>query len=256
VGPTERTYRVEVATDSSFTDKLLAGRVQSNFINVSLPRRGNLYWRVFQEDGTTLLDQGSAHFAPEPAQTDLARLRNEVPESGEKTTIFYQDKAPAVTFTYQADPNAAQYKVVVFRADALDKPVAAKTVNAVQLALEAGALTEGSYVWSATPLSAAGEELRGGRMNKLELVYDNSVPNLLVRSPRNGERVRGASVQVQGVAPVGARLQVNGRAIELDEKSRFDAAVAVGGRNPQVVFRLTRANAADVFTVRTLQRTR
>ncbi len=256
VGPTERSYRVEVAPDPAFTDKLIAGEVGTNFLNVPLPRRGNLYWRIFQQDGTTPVDQGSAFFSPEPAMKDLARLRNEVPENGEKTTIFYQDKLPAVTFTYPTDPKAARYKVVVFRSTALDKPVAEKTVSQGQLALEAGALVEGSYVWSATPVSPSGEELRGGRMNKLELIYDNSVPNLVVRSPKNGQVSTGSRVQVQGVAPVGARLLVNGRSIELDEKNRFDAQVAVSGRQPQVVFRLSRPGAADVFTVRTLKRAR
>ena len=36
------------------------------------------------------------------------------------------------------------------------------------LETEEGAFTEGKYVWSVTPLSLKGEELKGGRMNKLE----------------------------------------------------------------------------------------
>jgi len=250
------TYYVEVALDAAFTERIIAGQVHGKFLNVSLPRKGNLYWRVFKDDGKTQVDQGSAYFAPEPPIRDLARLRNDVPEGSETVSIYYQDKPPAVTFTYKPEEKATQYKVVVFRADALDTPVVDRTVPEERLALEAGTLTEGSYVWSVTPLSETGEELRGGRMNKLEMVYDNSVPVLAVTEPRNGAEARGGQTHVAGVAPVGTRLTVNGRPVELDDKNRFDATVAVGGRPPQVVFRLSKPGASDSFTIRALKRAR
>ncbi|AEI65395.1 FecR domain-containing protein [Corallococcus macrosporus] len=241
---------VEVAEDAAFTRPVLSGRVYRPFVNVPAPARGTLHWRVRREDGTQVT--GSASFAPERAVRSLARVRNVVPEGPEKTTIFYQDKPPAVTFTYAAEASAARYRVAVYRAGALDTPVAERVVTEPRAALNAGALSEGSYLWSVTPLSATGAQLKGGRMNKLELVYDNSVPELVVATPRNGQKV-GAKVRAAGVAPVDARLSINGRPVALDGKHRFSTWVEPVGAPPVLVFKMTRPGAPAVHTVRTLK---
>ncbi|NTX58125.1 FecR domain-containing protein [Myxococcus sp. CA039A] len=242
---------VEVASDEAFTRPLLSGTVYQSFVNVPAPARGLLYWRVRGKDGKDLA-KGSATFAPERLGGDLDRVRNVVPEGLEKTTIFYQDKPPSVTFTYAEEASAARYKVAVYRVGALEKPVAERTVTEARAALDAGALGEGSYLWSVTPLSATGEQLKGGRMNKLELVYDNSVPMLLVSQPRNGQRA-ASKVRTTGVAPVNARLSINGRPVSLDGKHRFDTWVEPVGAPPLLVFKMTRPGAPDVHTVRTLR---
>ncbi|WNZ64034.1 hypothetical protein QEG98_10260 [Myxococcus sp. MxC21-1] len=241
---------VEVAEDAAFTRPVLSGTVYRPFINVPAPVRGMLHWRVRRKDGTQV--SGSASFAPERAVRSLARVRNVVPEGPEKTTIFYQDKPPAVTFTYASETSAARYRVAVYRAGALDTPVAERTVTEARAALDAGALSEGNYLWSVTPLSATGAQLKGGRMNKLELVYDNSVPVLMVSTPRNGQAA-GAKVRAAGVAPVDARLSINGRPVALDGKHRFNTWVEPVGSPPVLVFKMTRPGAPAVHTVRTLK---
>nr|WP_163995995.1 FecR domain-containing protein [Pyxidicoccus caerfyrddinensis] len=247
----EGAAQVEVATDAGFTRPVLTGTVYRPFVNVSAPARGTLYWRVRREDGTEMA-KGSASFAPERPSKDLDRVRNVVPEGPEKTTIFYQDKPPAVTFTYGAEASAAKYRVAVYRVGALGTPVAERIVPDTRAALDAGALVEGSYLWSVTPLSASGAQLKGGRMNKLELVYDNSVPELVVASPRNGTRA-AEKVRATGVAPVDARLSINGRPIPLDGKHRFSTWVEPVGTPPMLVFKMNRPGAPEVHTVRTLK---
>lgn len=246
-------YWVEVAGDAKFEQRLLAGVVHANYVNVPIPRRGPLYWRVFTKDRGSEVEKGHAVFSPEPLQRDLARLRNEVQDGADKTTIYFQDKPPAVTFTYRAEEGAAEYRVQVYKSNQLDQTLVDRKSGQVQLPLEAGVLTEGSYVWSVTPLDATGGELRGGKMNKLEISYDNSVPNLVISSPRNGESAKGP-VRATGVAPVGARLYVNGKSAELDEKNRFDMEVSPVGRPPVVIFRVSRPPASDTITVRALRR--
>ncbi len=246
----EADYRVRVAEDARFESILIEGTVHTPSVAVDIPRRGALFWEVADASGAKV-DAGNATFAPEPQLKDLERLRNEVADGAEKTTIFYQDKPPTVTFTVAEEPGAASYKVAVFRAAALDAPMAERVVPQTRIPLEAGVLTEGNYLWSVTPLSATGEPLRGGRMNKLELVYDNSVPSLVIRGPANGERV-GRTVRTSGVAPVGSRLFVNGRAVALDEKNRFDAEVAPDGG--VIIYRLVRPDSADSLYVRTVRR--
>ncbi len=251
-----RDYRVEVASDSSFSQIVLQGTVHRSYVNVPAPSRGLLFWRVLDAAAKRQVSRGNATFAPETPTRDLARVRNEVPDGTEKTTIYYEDKAPAITFTYKGEPSAAKYRVAVFRADALNNPVVERVVVQNKAALEPGVLTEGSYLWAVTPLSEAGEELKGGKMNKLDLVYENSVPSLVIRSPRNGELVKGSRVQVAGIAPVGSRVLVNGKAAPLDEKNRFEMAIAPVGQPPLVIFRLIHPPESDVFTVRSLRRGR
>ncbi|MBU8899543.1 FecR family protein [Corallococcus sp. M34] len=242
---------VDVAQDSAFTRPILTGLVHQPFVNVAAPARGALYWRVRKPDGTQV-SAGSVRFAPEEAPKELARLRNVVPEGPEKTTIFYQDKPPAVTFTYGAEARATSYRVAVYLVGELSSPVAERTVSDTHAALDAGALREGSYLWSVTPLSSAGAALQGGRMNKLELIYDNSVQELVIESPRNGQPA-AAKIRATGVAPVDSHLSINGRPVTLDGKHRFDIWSVPVGTPPMLVFKMSRPGAPAVQTVRTLK---
>jgi hypothetical protein len=84
------------------------------------------------------------------------------------------------------------------------------------------------------------------------LVYDNSVPSLLILTPRPGTRA-GDTVQTRGVVPVGSRLAINGQEIDLDEKNRFDVGVNPVGSPPVLVYRLSRPALPDAFTLRQLK---
>jgi len=250
-----RDYHVEVASDAGFTKKVLAGRVHLPKIQVPIPARGALFWRVTDVETQNPVDNGSARFGPEVSGRDLARLRNEVPEGKEKTTVYFQDKPPAITFTFAAETGADSYVVKVFDAAALDKPLVERTGTTNRVPLEAGILEEGNYLWSVTPLSATGAELRGGRLNKLEMVYDNTVASLIILSPRNGEK-KIPKVRTTGIAPVNSNLIINGRTVPLDEKHRFNVLLSPAGSPPSLVYRLIRPSSPDVFTVRTLAQRR
>lgn len=249
-GPEEvKAWRVQVATEPTFAAPVVDGVVHERFVSVPLPRRGALFWRVY--DGAKEHEQGSVLVAPEAAAQDLGRLRNEVPEGPEKTTIYFQDKPPTVNFTWAAEPGAARYHLVVYAEGRLKEPVAERTVGVeLTASLPEGTLGEGRYLWSVTPLGAKGDELRGGRMNKLELAYDNAVPQLVIKAPKNGDP-GGRAVRVSLIAPIGAKLFVNGRAVPLDAKARWEgeAAPLAGGR---FVFRLVEGGN-EVYTVRTVR---
>jgi len=174
-----------------------------------------------------------------------------VPDGAEKTVIYYQDKPPSVTFLWKSpDPAPAEYRLQVYREGALDKAIEERLSKSATLQLPENALGEGNYLWSVTPLDANGVALAGGRMNKLEMVYDNAVAELVIKSPRNGDP-GGATVPVIGIAPFKTRVSANGQLLVLDEKARFNSKVApVGGR---VVFRTVGDNGEQLI-VRALRR--
>lgn len=249
-GAEDQAFRVTVAQDAQFAAPLLSGILRQRYVNVPAPARGALFWKIEDESGKPI-DSGSAQFSPEPRATDLERQRNVVGDGSEKTTIYFQDKPPSVTFTYDPDTEAVQYRLWVYRDGQLDKPLVELMSKEEQAVLPAGALSEGKYLWSVTPLGKKGEELRGGRMNKLQIVYDNAVLKLLISSPQNGAP-GGSRVPVRGVAPVGSRVTLNGRPLELDDNSRFESVAAPLGRGV-LVFRLFQG-AVESVTVRTVRR--
>jgi hypothetical protein len=208
-----------------------------------------LHWKVTSQGQE--IARGSARFAPERAGRELRRQRNQVPDGPETTSIYYQDKPPSVTFTWAAFPSAVSYQVRVYREGDLSAPVADRGTADAALAVPEGTLSEGRYRWSVTPLDAAGLALQGGRLNRLELVYDNAVPQLVIRSPQEGSAA-GPLVPVSGVAPLGAAVFANGRPLALDAQARFEEQVAPlpGGL---VVFRVVQ-RGAEAFTVRTVRR--
>ena len=249
-GAANEKWRVQVASDPAFTNLVRDGVVHDNFLTVPVPPKGAWYWKVFKGDLEHA--KGGATFAPEPRSQDLSRLKNVVPEGAETTTIFFQDrdKPRVVTFTWGKEDAAAKYAVKVYREGQLGSPVAERAVSESQVSLPENTLLEGKYLWSVTPLDAKGGELKGGRMNKLHMVFDNAVSSLSIKSPRNGDP-GGKSVGVVGVAPVGSKLFINGKSVPLDEQARFDTTVspAAGGR---IIFRLLH-NGAEIYTVRTVR---
>jgi hypothetical protein len=238
---------VEVAGDADFKDLLVAGRPGGNSVTVPAPRRDDLYWRVTSPGGKTLI--GHARFEPDPRRSvlDLEHPQNLVSEGGPMTTVYFQGVVPALTFAYAARPGAARYRLRVYRAGALDQPIVERVVAEARCPLEAGVLAEGSYLWHAVPLDAQGAERGGGRMNKLELVYDNALTRLAIGSPKPNELATGPEVQALGVAPLGSKLFINGKPARLDDKGRFAEKVP---RAPALVFRLVARNGSESYWIR------
>jgi hypothetical protein len=248
-GPKEEAL-VEVASDPEFKDVLLAGKVAGNSITVPAPRRADLYWRVNGRGDKPLT--GHARFEPDRRRSvlDLEHPHNLVSESGPMTTIYFQGVVPMLTFTWAARPGAARYRLRLYRAADVAHPLVERVVNDSRTPVEANALTEGSYLWHAVPLDARGAELAGGKMNKLDLVYDNALTRLAIGSPKPNDLATGPEVSALGVAPLGSKLYINGRPARLDDKGRFAEKV---GRTPAVVFRLVSKNGNESYWIRKLR---
>ena len=131
----------------------------------------------------------------------------------------------------------------------MKKPLLQRVTNKNQFTLEPGAIGEGSYLWYVAALGPGGDELAGGRMNKLDVVYDNARRELALSRPRPGERLGRGELPVEGVAPVGSRLFLNGKAVALDTKGRFAERLPP---TPVLVFRLV-TGQTEAYWVRMLR---
>jgi hypothetical protein len=244
----EPTYRVTLGATADLAQPLLDGEVHQRFVSLFVPLRGQWYWRVLA--GEREVGRGELRIGPEPLSSELSRLRNVVPDGAQTTTIYFQDKPPAVTFAWKEEAGAARWALKVYDDGQLQKPKLERPASGTEVALPENTLTEGHYLWSVTPLDAKGAELRGAHLNKLQMVYDNAVTALVVKAPRNGEP-SGKVVRATGIAPVGSRVTVNDKLMVLDSAARFDGPVSPlpGG---WLVFHLTR-RGDEVFLVRSVR---
>jgi hypothetical protein len=242
--------RVEVAGDPAFRETLFAGRVSQRWVRVTPPSKGELHWRFLAQDGAARA-QGSARFQPDRGLSSLSGKspRAEVLETGLKASIYFQGAVPSLHFNFEAREGARSYRIRIYRANNPRTPLLERAASRTEYTLEPGALKEGNYLWYVAALGPGGEELTGGRMNKLELVYDNARRGLAVSRPRPGERAGPGGVAVEGVAPIGSRLFVNGQQVTLDAKGRFSQRMP----SAQVlVFRLV-SEQGEAYWVRPLR---
>jgi hypothetical protein len=238
---------VEVAQDAAFTQVVARGRVQGDSVQLPPPAQGDLHWRALDAQGEPLA-RGHARFDQDPDATieDLEHPRAEVTETGLKAVVYFQSALPEISFVYPAREGADRYRLRVYRAGDLQQPLWEGMETGIRATVPAGKIGEGEYLWYAAPLGPDGTELQGGRMNRLEMVYDNSRRSLAISRPRQGERVQ-RQIQARGIAPIGSKLSVNGRPAPLDGKGRFDLEVPA---SPFVVFRLVTDDGGESYWVR------
>jgi len=238
---------VQVASDKDFGQVLAEGRAPGDYLPYAPPTQGEVHWRALGQDGAVMA-KGSARFDrdPDASADDIEHPRAEVTETGLKAVVYFQSVLPEITFVYPAREGAVQYRLRIYKADDLKNPLWQREEKELRSTVPAGKIGEGSYLWYAAGLSAQGAELAGGRMNKLDMIYDNSRRSLAIARPRQGERV-GKVVESSGVAPIGSKLTLNGKAATLDGKGRFRVSVP---SSPFLVFRLLTDDGGESYWVR------
>lgn len=250
-GEDDKAWRIQLGTDAALSKPLVDGVVHQTFFNTLAPARGALFWRVL--DGEAEVARGSVSCGPEKIGAELDGITNEVPAGPDKTVIYFQDKPPALTFTWKTpDKPVAEYLLKVYRDGKLTAPVQERRVTTTTAQLPHGSIGEGKYQWDVTWLDAKGTPIgTAGKMNQLELNYDNAVRSLVIKAPRNGDAL-APKVAVAGVAPIGVKVTANGQALALDAKARFSGQVTPlsGGR---IAFRVV-LDGAETIIVRWLGR--
>jgi hypothetical protein len=230
---------MEVANDPQFLS-LLVSAAGGELIVVPAPLKGALYWRRRGD-----AESSGARFERDEDATAVGAKSDTVAETGLKSTVYFQSAVPTLTFTFPPKEGAASWRFRVYAVSDLKTPVVDRRVNENRTVVESGSLKEGNYVWSAIAMDRAGLEAPGGRMNKMDIVFDNSVTRLVLSSPREGERASTAT----GLAPLGSRLSLNGKSVQVDSAGRF--SVPLGGSS-LLVFKLVTKDGAESQWVRRL----
>lgn len=242
----EGTARVEVARDETFASAFIAGAVERQVLVPGLAR-GQLYFRTTDASGQPG-KQGRIDFLADQASARDTATRSEVvTEAGQKATVYYQSKVPALTFVFNPAEGARGWRFRLARGDLT--PVTEREVKEPRLVLEPGVLSEGVYKWSASPLDANGVEKGGARYNTLEVLYDNARTTLLIERPLPGER-GGSDLKAVGIAPGRSQVFVNGKPVKTDERGRF--SVPVGGVDA-VLFRVVTGETESYWLRRVRQ---
>lgn len=241
--------RVQVARDAEFASPVLQGPV-GKLVVVPIPVRAPVYYRVLDGQGQPG-KAGRIDFAADLASVrDTATRSDTVAETGQKATVVYQTKVPALTFVFTSQADVKSWRFRLYRAQELDKePLVDRKAPEPKLVLEPGVLEEGEFLWSATALDANGAEKAGARMNKLSVQYDNARTSLFIERPLQGERAT-AETKAVGVAPRSSQLFINGKPVRPDDAGRFSVTV---GAVDAVLFRVV-TGETDSYWLRRLKR--
>jgi hypothetical protein len=242
---------VEIASDKDFKQITAAEQMSKTSLILDGLQPGKFYWRVGGEAGKRGLVQ-----IMEEASNDCANCKrtNTIEDTGEKTVVYYQQALPAIILRWKETPGTAQYNLKVFADGEFDTPLVDEKLTETKRAFDAGRFAEGKYYWLVTSLDKAAKELATGRMNSLQITYDNAITALVIRAPKQGAKVSGGSFTTQGEAELGAKVYLNGKRIEVDENGRFTEAVTLKPGLNQLVYRVVAADGVERYYLREVQR--
>jgi hypothetical protein len=246
----EELVETQVASDSEFKQLIISGKAKG-YVAIADPPT-HVYWRTLGADGKPDEKVGHAEFKRERSEGKSERTDDTVVETEFNANVVFQGEVvPALTFTWEPTPNAATYSLKIYPKGSTT-PAFEGTTKELKLMVDSGKLKEGKYSWSAAPISATGADLsstrkQGGKMAQLEISFDNSVTGLTILEPGPKAKANG-STHARGVAPIGSRLTINGNAVSLDEKGRFDHPV---GKTSPLVFRCVGKDGSEDYVVRT-----
>ena len=233
---------VEVARNPAMGHPLFADVIQRQALTIPKLRRGSYYWRVTPqspegEPGEPL--KGKIAILKD---TSFRRLKNQrahrntIHQKDGNTKVYYQNKLPQFTLSWNPIEDTSSYKITIYREQNLDRPLYQAKSREASLKVPPGKLIEGSYLWYIAARDAKGELLKATQSRKLTIIYDNANPNLQIIYPRNNLVVSQSPLEVKGITFVGSSLLINGTKVELDRASRFNHIVPLRRGTNFIVF--------------------
>ena len=239
----------ELASDAQLRHVRYHEAIAGGYLVLEKLPEGDSFWRVAGKPAGffSLQLEGDADCAN-------CRRNNVIKDTGEKTVVYFQQALPAITLRWDTRELATQYNVKVFADGQFDTPLADVSSKKNRHVFPAGDLEEGVYFWHVEALDASGSVLARGKMNRLEIAYDNAVTALVIKSPAPEQRLRDSAVTTRGEIEQGAEVFINDKAVELDGEGRFAHTVPLVRGLNTLVYRVVTKERVEHFYVRRVQR--
>ncbi len=244
-------YEVQIATDRDFAKLVWHEQLSRPELVTDELGNGQYFWRVRVGDswraGSFGIERGREN------ECQNCKRQNIIDETGENTVVYFQKTLPAITMRWPKVEGAEKYRIKLFQSDAVDKPLIDEALAETTFTLAPGRLSEDSYVWLVQALAQDGKELTQGRINALNITYDNAVVDLRIRTPARKATVKTASIVSSGEVRLGSRLWINGAAVALDKKGRFRESIKLATGTNQITYK-TSSGGVERFYLRQVTR--
>ena len=249
--PSKKANVFEIGADRDFAQLICAENLSRGSYITDQLTAGKYYWRLDKENSSRGVVQ-----IMEESGSDCANCKrtNVIDDTGEKTVVYFQQALPALVLRWKEVDGAANYDLKVFSDGEFDKPLFAEKVKDVKRAFESGRFPEGKYYWLIAALDDMGREMATGRMNSLQIAYDNAITALVIRNPRQGAAVAGGKLTTTGEVELGSKVFVNGKRVEVDDAGRFSEGVALKAGANQIIYRATSADGIERYYLRDVTR--
>ncbi|MFT3925600.1 MAG: hypothetical protein QM778_23875 [Myxococcales bacterium] len=170
--------------------------------------------------GSQLAAAGKVRVVQDAARRNLATPppSNVIDLDGRSYRVLYQTALPEVSVRWSSAKADSESTLVV------EGPHSRQTfaVRGAHFALPPASLHEGDYrLWFEQPRS----NLRS-RTTRLGIHFDNATPLARLNEDALLEAAADGSAHVSGAVVEGARLSVQGKRVELDDRGRFDVVVS------------------------------
>lgn len=245
-------YELELANDKSFATPVFREKIAKNsFVYDRFPP-GRYYWRVkgegeWQNGNLTIQKRKEAECAN-------CKRHNVIDDTGEKTVVYYQKELPAITLRWGPVAGATKYQVKVYPDGEFEKPLVDKVVADTTVAFNEGQFGEGKYYWHMVAQSDGGKDIATGKMNTLQIAYDNAIVDLAIKVPKAGQKVTSKSIVTRGEVQLGASLSINGKRAPLDDNGRFSESVGLDKGDNDIVYRTMSSDGIERYYVRRVVR--
>lgn len=252
-GPTDsRKYRFRVSRDPKHTKPVIDTRTEESRYTARGLKPGRYHWKATAPDGKSSGGSFLVRKVTGAVPKKVAKV-NYVSETFSSVRIVFQREAPTIEFSWKADARATGgYRLLVSRDPKLANPVVVRRTRTAKARAPSGAVNEGTYYWRVERLLDDGSVFYPGRVSTLRVQFDNDVPTLELTSPAQGQLISTTHVAVEGLAPRGLKLWVNGQRVKLDEQGRFSTQAKVNPARPRIIVRTLRGRRAAYY-VRTLR---
>lgn len=148
---------------------------------------------------------------------------------GRPYTVLFQGVLPRVVVSWPGAGGRAPYTLVIARGDDTRERASA----APRFELPPGTVLEGVYVLRARDASGA-----TSRSARVTIALDEATPTASIEAPEDGAFAPGRAVRVAGVAQRGWVADVDGRALALDPRRRFEGDAIVAADRDALAIRL------------------